>query len=162
MSPIPIETVFHPFRWEVFLFLVGITGRLSLLDGLVCEVLAKRYLWQTDWIDWLWRWNFLFVCFCSSLLVIQHPCWRKCSFAKRRHSFQTRAGSRLQAYNRSKSAFDARKNTFWPRSMSISFFLCLMDGSIIAHMFVFGNQKPPDLSSSFTPFRGRETSREKC
>jgi hypothetical protein len=29
-------------------------------------------------------------------------------------------------------------------------------------MFVFGNQKLPDSSPSFTPFRGRETSREKC
>jgi hypothetical protein len=45
--------------------------------------------------------------------------------------------------------------------MSISFFHCLMDDLIIAHMFVFGNQKLPDSSPSFTPFRGRETSREK-
>jgi hypothetical protein len=33
---------------------------------------------------------------------------------------------------------------------------------IIEHMFVFRNRKLPDSSPSFTPFRGREASREKC
>jgi hypothetical protein len=78
------------------------------------------------------------------------PCWRECSFAKRRHSFQTRADSRLQAYKRSKSAFGALKNTFWPRSMCIPFFLSLIVSLIIAHMFVFRiknfpNHLPPSL-----------------
>ena len=96
------------------------------------------------------------------LLVIQHPCWRKRSLAKRRHSFRIRADSRLQAYKRSQSAFDAWKGTFWPQSMRIPSFLAWLDSLIIVLMFVFRNQKPPDSSPSFTPFRGRETSREKC
>jgi hypothetical protein len=50
---IHFETIFHPFCWEMLLFLVGIAGRMSLLDCVVCEVLAKRYLWQTACIDWL-------------------------------------------------------------------------------------------------------------
>jgi hypothetical protein len=120
---IHFETIFRPFRWEVLLFLVGITSSMSLLDRVVSRLSCEE-VFVTDGLNRLAvRWNFLFVCFCSLLLVIQHPCWRKYSLAKRRHSFQTRADSRLQAYKRSKSAFDARKNTFWPRSMIIPSFL---------------------------------------
>jgi hypothetical protein len=39
---IHFETVFRPFCWEVLLFLVGIAGRMSLLDGLVCSLSCEE------------------------------------------------------------------------------------------------------------------------
>jgi hypothetical protein len=37
-----LETVFRPFCWEMLLFLIGIAGRMSLLDGLVCRLSCEE------------------------------------------------------------------------------------------------------------------------
>jgi hypothetical protein len=39
-----LETVFRPFRWEVLLFLVGITGSMSLLNRVVCGLSCEEVL----------------------------------------------------------------------------------------------------------------------